>query len=247
MRNTLMALAISILAVPAGAADIKLVTGDDYAPFTDQNLPGGGLATELVTAAFAAMDKTTSLEWLPWRRGYEATRAGSFDATFPYVPTDARQADFLYSAPIYTIRQVAVSAGDTPLDYEGPESLEGKRLCSAIGYALPAPIAPLVESGAVTVQEPAEVTSCPLLVQAGRVDLFVLDAPTARSTITAAGLDPGDFAFADRPVAESSLHLIVSRQHPRGAEIMAAFERGLRSVREAGQWQTLVDAHMATH
>lgn len=46
-------------AVQVAAVDrkIKLLTADDYAPFTDRKLPGGGMITELVTAALNSNSK----------------------------------------------------------------------------------------------------------------------------------------------------------------------------------------------
>ena len=66
----------------ASAAPVQLVTGDDYAPFTDRELPQGGMLTELVQQALLQAGHQPKLSWLPWKRGYQATLRGQFDATW---------------------------------------------------------------------------------------------------------------------------------------------------------------------
>ena len=102
----LLPLTISLLLSGlASAAPVQLVTGDDYAPFTDRELPQGGMLTELVQQALLQAGHQPKLSWLPWKRGYQATLRGQFDVTFPYLKTAEREADYLFSAPLYEITQ----------------------------------------------------------------------------------------------------------------------------------------------
>lgn len=95
MRFRLIVVCAAVLAVglarPACAAEqFALVTGEDYPPFADPRLPGGGLATILVRQVVAALGATARVDFLPWRRGYEDTLRGRYDGTFPYVRTPER-------------------------------------------------------------------------------------------------------------------------------------------------------------
>jgi polar amino acid transport system substrate-binding protein len=89
-----LSIALTLLAAaPGQAAGLRLVTGTDYPPFAGPELVGGGMATDLVTAAFqAAGSPIEPIEFLPWKRGYQAVLDGEFDATFPYADApDARR------------------------------------------------------------------------------------------------------------------------------------------------------------
>jgi hypothetical protein len=48
-------LLLSVFAIPVHATELTLVTGDQYAPFTDQRLPHGGMISEMVKVIFQKM------------------------------------------------------------------------------------------------------------------------------------------------------------------------------------------------
>ena len=103
-RRTLLALALLsalMLSVTAGAAratviesTLDLVTGNDFAPFTGEDLPQGGMLTELVLRSFKAMGLGYDVRFVPWKRGYDGVVAGKFLGTFPYVRTPEREQEF---------------------------------------------------------------------------------------------------------------------------------------------------------
>ncbi len=64
---------------------VRLVTGDDYRPFTDQALPQGGMITEIVDHVFQKMGYQAEIEFHSWSRGYTLSEEGAFLGTFPYV------------------------------------------------------------------------------------------------------------------------------------------------------------------
>ena len=49
---------------------LRLVTGNDYKPFTDESLPEGGLANEIVKRSYDQIGVKYSIEWKPWKRGF---------------------------------------------------------------------------------------------------------------------------------------------------------------------------------
>ena len=85
-----IALGTALGAVSVQAEELAIATGNDYAPFTDEELPEGGLATEVVVEAFAAVDHEVDIDFRPWARGYHDTGQGVFAGTFPYVHSDER-------------------------------------------------------------------------------------------------------------------------------------------------------------
>jgi polar amino acid transport system substrate-binding protein len=73
------------LAMPAQAATLDIVTGNDFAPYADEKLPNGGFATDLVREVIKKIGTETNIRFLPWKRGYELTTSGETLATFPYA------------------------------------------------------------------------------------------------------------------------------------------------------------------
>jgi polar amino acid transport system substrate-binding protein len=52
----------------AAATPVTLTTGNDYPPFAHSQLPGGGLATEVVRAALETQGTTLDVRWTTWTR-----------------------------------------------------------------------------------------------------------------------------------------------------------------------------------
>jgi polar amino acid transport system substrate-binding protein len=50
-------------AAPTAAENITLVTGNDWAPFTDKNLPGGGMAISIRREAFQSQGHEVNINF----------------------------------------------------------------------------------------------------------------------------------------------------------------------------------------
>lgn len=220
-------------------ADVSLVTGNDYPPFADQSLPEGGLSTRLVRAAFTASDETLDIEFQPWLRGYRATLNGDFDATFPYVYTDERAEQMLYSDPFMTVDTVIISRASQPLDYPSVESLRDTVLCHAQGWGLPADIQQALDQGVIHAVDVPQYISCFRMLLAGRVDFLLSNNLQWAVQAQVNDLDPADFHMSANPVQRSHHHLIAAK-NARGQAVIERFNRGLAQLRHNGQYEQLV-------
>ncbi len=64
---------------------LKLVTGNDFSPFTDEKLKNGGMYTSVIKTILNRLKIHYEIEFYPWARGYELVKKEKFDATFPCV------------------------------------------------------------------------------------------------------------------------------------------------------------------
>ncbi len=244
MTRLLLPLAASLLfAGLADAAQVRLVTGDGYAPFTGQGLPDGGMLTELVQRTLQQAGHQTNLVWLPWKRGYQATLKGQFDATYPYIASSQREADYLFSAPLYvTTRHLFSRAGDA-LEPDDSARLIGKRMCLPLGWQLSPPLARMLEAGQLHLHEPQDLTTCARLVEMGRDDFFVADSLLGERAIRQSGTASAHFNTSRGIVGSSSLHLLVPRNRSDAQQLIDQFDSALRQLRESGEYQRIIDAH----
>ena len=180
----LLCLAIAFLSLNAQAQQpatevlgpVALVSGNDYAPYADSALPQGGMTAEIVTRAFAKMGVGSSIAWQPWSRGYQESKVGTFSATFPYVRTPEREADFLYSDVIVHLRyRLFVKAGRSNTDFSKLESLTGKSYCLPLGWAQVGVLNGMVTEGQIRVVRPPQMRNCMLMLSMGRVDFVAVD------------------------------------------------------------------------
>ncbi|XZG70144.1 substrate-binding periplasmic protein [Chitinibacteraceae bacterium HSL-7] len=229
-------LLLLLLPCCALADPIRLTAGGDYPPFTAQNSPRGGLATELVETVFAQMGETTELSWLPWARGYSDTLQGHFDATFPYVPTPERESEFYYSQALFSLTLVIFSRTDRPVT---ASTLAGKRLCQPHGWALARALQPLQDKGHLTMVRPYDRQTCIELILAGKLDYFVADSHDGRAALSAAGVDTARFVSHTLPDSAWTLHLIAPKSNPRSKALITRFNAAFDAFKRSDHYQRL--------
>ncbi len=242
MRGVVLCLLLGCLCRPGlvSAETMRLVTGDDYAPFTGRQLSGGGLLTQVVKAALAQVKVNAELEWQPWNRGMQMTLKGQYDATFPYVFTVERGRDYLYSEPLAVIQQHLFSRAGEVYEVSNLAALTGKRLCYPLGWQLPTAIDRLIEQGLLTRHSPPGMPQCARLLLLNRDDVFVADSVIGSDALRQAGAKPSQFQRSQSTFPSTSLHLLVSRQHPQAEKLIGVFNRGLALLRENKQYEQLV-------
>jgi len=235
----LLGLAISLA---AQADEVRLVTGDDYAPLTSRSLTGAGLLTEVVRAAFAQSGVQASLAWQPWNRGYLMTLEGDYDATFPYIRATWREKDFFYSAPLYLSEQHLFSRAGEPVEPGDLARMSGWRLCQPLGWQLPAPVQALVSRGMLKRHSPPGLGECAQLLLLGRDDLFLADRRLGEFALHSTGASPARFHVSSAVVGRETMHLIVPRRQPGGEALIKRFDSGLQALRTSGAYQRLIDS-----
>ena len=240
----MLALLLVSLCLPLQAAPLRLVTGYDYAPFTGQELPGGGMLTQVVQAALDERGLAYSLNWRPWNRGYLRTLQGEFDATFPYIKTPQREAEYLYSEALFVAQQHIYSRADDPIELDQPSTLHGRRLCYPLGWQPPKVLQELLDQGQLNRHSPAGLTECARLLLLGRDDFFISDLRLGETALRLSGNDPARFRRSSSAISNSTLHLIVPRNHPQGAQLIEQFNLGLAALQANGRYQQLIDDYL---
>ncbi|WP_247892450.1 transporter substrate-binding domain-containing protein [Azospirillum sp. Sh1] len=239
---------------PAPYTGLDLVTGNDYAPYTGEDLPGGGLVTELVRQAFAVGGRRYDVRFMPWKRGYDGVVLGRFLATFPYVRTPEREREVLFSDPVVEVRQFVYLSRRSAMEFhgrgrpgaeggsDGVTDFRGRTVCQPVGYALPAELEELVQLGRLTRHTPSDLGACMRMVAAGRADALVIDEYSAAAVIARAGLTE-EIRISEQPFASVTLHLVVGRATPGAEAMVAAFNDGLKTLKQQGVYRQLLAAH----
>ncbi|MCB1883250.1 MAG: substrate-binding domain-containing protein [Geminicoccaceae bacterium] len=244
-----LALTAALTVVPAlaplgvRAATLAVVTGNDFRPFSDQGLPEGGLATDLVRAAFARAGDDLTIAWKDWQEGYDDTLAGVYGATFPYYRTDGRARQFLYSEPFYAVERRFFYKPARHPDLK-PDAA-GVTVCSPIGYALAPLIEAMLADGRAKLERPLDMTRCFELLALDRVDLVPTYEMQGWDAVRATpGLDAGDVATSGFIVESSRLHVIAPRFDPASREILKRFNAGLAALQADGGYDAIVRRHL---
>jgi len=253
------------VAAPAGGMTpfvlpMTFVTGGDYAPFTDPDLPEGGMYTELVRTAVARANPSQDvrIDFVKDWGSHLATLLpnGAYDLGFPWYMPDctnlgplndsdrSRCTDFDHSDPFYEVVVSFFVLADGPYaNAQRPEDLFGAKICRPEGYFQ----FDLAQAGLTTnatMVTPTTPADCIKMVDSGEVDVFTENTLTGIETIESLGLT-GKVVQVEALDNILTLHVLTPKTNPMGRSQIATLNAGLRQLVETGEWFTIVSRHLS--
>jgi len=250
-------------AEPAAPAvkPIGFVTGNGYAPFADETLPGGGMMTQLVEMAIFRADPGIpyNLTFInDWQAHVDALLpSGAYDLSFPWIRPDcestgmlspgdqARCNDFVFSGPFYEIVDGFFAMRDSGLGSATKfADFEGKRICRPEGFTTGVLESAGLTAATITLTRPVEATDCFRALAAGEVDLVSIDAEVGDSALAELGLTA---KVEQNPhlMTLLSLHVIAHKSNARAVEMIGQLDAGLIEMYESGEWYEIVSSALA--
>lgn len=235
---------VSLEASPVSVArpTILLTTGPDYYPLTDLRRPDGGRATRIVSTVFKSLGKDIVIDWLPWKRGYQMTKADKYAATFPYLKTSEREREFLFSDVITKEESLLWTRSGSPLNINEPSTFKKAKLCAGVGYAsvIEEILKSTIDLKDVEIFRPQNRESCILMLAAGRVDAISGLKDEIMPMIAANDL-AGKITFSVKPIKTVAFHLVAPKSNPASRTLIADFNKGLKQIQADGTWQKLLE------
>ena len=221
---------------------IKLVTGE-WEPFTGENLTDGGMLTEIVTLVFSEIGYEVKVDFKPWERAYEETKANIYPASFGWAYNDERAEVFYYSKNMISLNSLRFFVqADSDIEFTSIESLEGKKICRPQKWDMSI-LDDIVESGKVHMERPDDMESCWRMLQAKQVDMICDDEiagwATAKNVL---GTTEG-FKTLEQSISEKGNYLLVSKTYPDGEKFLAEFDEAFAKLEKEGKIQAILDKY----
>lgn len=237
---------------------INLVTGDDYAPFTDRKLDKGGLIAELVQRAMeeAAPTEGFAVHWVNDWDAHLGTllEQGLADASFPWsepncslMPDEYRCQTFLFSEPLFEILELVYTDKQRPVTFDKDSDLEGKTLCRLAGYSiweLDQDGRNWLKDGKIKLERPERIADCFQMLVDGKVDAVLIDEFAGRASLKEMNLLDRVEALP-RPVNLEPLNILVHKGNPRAQEIVDTIDAGLAKLKASGEYQRITGEHLS--
>ena len=252
MKFRLFALVLLFIAAihPASAQtappkpDLIKVAIGDWPPYFGKNLPGYGIASQLITEAFAVSGIKVEYVFFPWNRSLEQARNGWIEATGGWSDVDNRRADFHFSKILITSNFVLYYPKAKPLICQSIKDLYGHKIGATLGYYYGDEFEQAAKDKKIQVIRAATDQINLQNLALGRLDGFVLDEIVANymlaNDLPAANAEKiSTSAFS---VNTDPLHLLVSRKVNNGEEIIRLFDYGLETIRKNGSYDRIVKA-----
>jgi polar amino acid transport system substrate-binding protein len=242
---------------------MKLVTANDWKPFTDESLLGGGIYVRMATTAMqrGGNDLEHKISFVDdWGSHIDIllpTKA--FDISIAWSKPDCSKIDLLgefavkmctefeFSLPVYEVAYSYHTLVESP--FAGARAFSdyaGARICRPEGW----PTSDLEVEGlaepVVSFVRPKSPMECAELLLAGEVDLYSIEVETSTANFEELGatakveLNPALATF-------NTHHFVTAKSNPRGREYIAMLNMGLDEMRETGEWYDIVATGLADY
>lgn len=221
----------------AWSQSLRLVA-DFWPPYVDASLPGGGLATQVVTAALARAGYTTTLEQVPWARALQGIGDGRYDVLITVWYNDERNRIGQHSAGYLSNRILFWRKRGSRVGFNHDlAALRGYPIAVGRGYAYSPAFTQTHYLEKVQVKNFAMALG---MLAAGRVSLALEEERVGRyllaqqSAAVQAQVEP-----VPVPLSETDLRILVSLRAPDHAHIVDAFDRAIASMKADGTLKAL--------
>jgi len=242
-----------------GTTAVRVLTGDDFAPFTDRSLENGGLANEIVEVAFRNSEIGDNFKtyWVnDWSSHLNSLLMDSvLDVGHPWsqpdcdaTPDNFRCENYIFSENLFEFLILLFTDKSRPFEFNSDADIVGKTLCRPKGYFvhdLDKNGRNWVRDGKIKMKRPTTVKGCFDLLVAGEVDAVAINEFTGRASVKSLGLTDQVNVVSSRPVSIEGLYVVAHKTHPKGQAYIDTFNAGLAKIRASGDYQKVVDVHMS--
>lgn len=237
---------------------LNVVTGSDFAPFVHPGLDNDGLVTEIVVRSMKASTAAENykLHWVnDWASHLDPLLSNAMmDMGFPWSLPDCskrpdyfRCSDYLHSESLFEFLVPLFVNKNNPIPFAQDDDMIGRTLCRPAGYYifdLDRPDRLWVTDNKITLKRPQSVRECFQMLVDGEVDGVTLNEFTGRSMMNTMNIKDTVEINQGRPIAITGLHMLVSKDHPNAEAVIEIFNKGLQEIKDAGDYQSIVDRHM---
>ncbi len=239
-------------------ADMKILTGGNFAPFTDRDWLGDGMITELVNAAMEATPDPVSysITWEDdWSKHlFPMLDSKEFDMGFPWYKPNCdenrdheRCKNFHFSDPVMELPNLLFVKDGSDFTFDVDDDVVGRTLCRPAGYFtfdMESADRMWITNDLIDLVQPATPVDCFNLLMDDQVDAVALNDFTGRTTLSDMALSDRVIAL-DRPLSVQGLHIIISKRHWRGTTHLYRINAGLRALKESNRYGQIISRHLA--
>ncbi len=221
---------------------IKIANGE-WPPYQSKELAHYGYASRIVTEAFALEGITVKYDFLPWKRAYEMSKRGKWDATFLWTITDERKPFFNGSDPIIEDQDVFFHLKTVDFDWKTIEDLKNIKIGATLGYEYGDAFQKAEKDGTIQVERVTDDETSFKKLLGKRMPVFVCSITVGYTLINKMYNQQTAALFTNhpKPVKETFYRLLFSKEVPENKDRLIKFNSGLKKLRESGQFDLFVE------
>jgi len=217
---------------PPATDSVYIVTGNGFLPFSDEKMPNGGMATEIVQRAFAHGGVNVKVDFLDWILAETRSIERRYIAIFPYAKTEEREVNFIFSRPFYEAVAQMYTQASNRNSLAVIEDLAGLRVCRP--EADFTDFMDHVVGSLRDFQRPKTIEECFVRLIEGRVDVVVGGEFDSNFAIGQLGAEQMVRIVGD-PVYVGGLYVMFPRLARSSIAMRARFNKGLSVLESSGE------------
>lgn len=238
-------LILTLLFIPNGAEaedTVRLTTGE-WPPYYSEKLQGGGMGWRICSEAFALAGIRAVPEYMPWKRALSMAETGrTVVGSNGWQRTATREKRFYFSDPLFTRDVVFFHLMGSQFDWKTLDDIGHLSIGVTLGYSHAEALAPAVRrNGGQLDYAPTDFLNFEKLL-AHRIDLFPCAREVGRYILQKElkAADDTQVRYHPKPLQSGTIHLLISRKHPDGKELVKRFNKGLKQLRASGRYDQIV-------
>lgn len=232
-------LAVCAPALPTWAETLDVFVDAANPPFmyatTGQR--AAGIYPALISEAFSRAGVIARVHAVPWKRALSELDAGRGAVGGIYKNT-LRLQKYDYSDEVYVERLQAVVLKGTADSFGGIPSLAGKRVGVLRGWSYGDVFDQARAAGMFKVEEVDSDAQNLFKLKADRIDIMIANREGAEVTIAVSD-SPDLFVILEPPLLANPTYIAFPK-HLNRLETIAAFNKGLASMKADGSWDKIV-------
>jgi len=215
---------------------VRLTTGE-WPPYISKKMKYKGLASRIITEAFAFNGIKVEFKFFPWGRAYDLAKEehDKWTGSSSWLYTPERAEHFLISDPLIETKQVFFHLKSYSFDWKNINDLKGIHIGATIGYSYGPVFNNAEKEGKIFVQRvPSDIINYRKLLT-NRIVIFPNEVNVGYYTLQ------NNFKLNEQqlltyhpePINVEPIHLLLSKKIERNKSLLKLFHEGLRRLKES--------------
>lgn len=229
---------------PSKSELVKIAANIALPPFSQPTLFKKGMLTDVVQSVFKRMNQPVKLSFMESNKAKAVTFNGAYTASYPLTQNEQDQQGLLFSKPLYQVKNVFFTQKSKNILYDKPKQLKGKVVAIVLGYHIKR-LETYFKKGYVQIRPCRTLEQCFELLDKGKVDLVATSQLIGWNTLRRmASLNSANFKTLKKQLEINTLHLVISKNHPKGQQLMDDFNATLIQLEREGIIPRIKDQHI---
>jgi len=237
----LIILSLWLLPALTVRAETLSLTTDLWPPYSGKNLPGNGLAVELVSTALDRAGYQSKIAIQSWARAFEGVALGVDDVLVCVWYSAQRERDFIFSDPYMTNTLVFIKRKSSPVEFNAAVDLPGRLVGVVKGWSYGKVLSGL--KGIIPIPGKSTLTNLKLLMEKN-LDLVLGDQLNLNYTLDEyLTHSKSSLEFLPRPAGTKDLYIAVNREVANHQQIITGFNTAMAAMVQDGTYAAIFKKH----